>query len=240
MAYARCRSHGATQEGQDSPPDGSESICFLVLSGFLITTLWLDEREQFGTISLRLFWLRRFLRLMSAYIFYIAAITVAIAAAAPDELSVEHGWTPAELVASLWPYTAIVSPNSGIWSRQYLTVHLWSLSLEEQFYFIWPVALALAVALAGLPRWRGERLLSSPQRTLQLMVARLSTICFIREASDFSSAARVRLWLIATLRRLHAWASGRVQQWSHSCAAMVVIFVAAGSRGICRSSKFCR
>lgn len=123
---------------------------FFVLSGFLITTLLLDERGHFGTISLRLFWARRFLRLMPIYLLYVGGITIAIIAGPAANLAVHYGWTPTMLVLSLWTYTLNFLPMGGIWTGQYLTRHLWSLSVEEQFYFVWPVL------LCWLPgRWIG-------------------------------------------------------------------------------------
>jgi peptidoglycan/LPS O-acetylase OafA/YrhL len=123
---------------------------FFVLSGFLITTLLLGERQRFGRIKLRFFWARRFLRLMPIYFLYVAGITIAIIATPAVSLTVHHGWTPKMLVFSMWTYWFNYLPLGGIWTGQYLTGHLWSLSVEEQYYFIWPVLLYL------LPRrWIG-------------------------------------------------------------------------------------
>lgn len=102
---------------------------FFVISGFLITTLLLRELEQQGRISLRAFYARRALRIFPAAFAFIGALALA------DWL----GWIelrPVDLLAAL-TYTVnfLPEPSWGIG-------HLWSLSVEEQFYLLWPFALA--------------------------------------------------------------------------------------------------
>lgn len=116
---------------------------FFVLSGFLITSLLLSERDEFENVNLRLFWGRRFLRLMPIYIIYSIGITLAIHFCSPESLTEHYGWKPWMLVVSMWTYWLNYVPQGGIWTGQYLLRHLWSLSVEEQFYFVWPVALTL-------------------------------------------------------------------------------------------------
>ena len=115
---------------------------FFVLSGFLITTLLLKEYRQTGAIDLPRFWARRALRLMPAYWLYIGAVTFAMLLS-PGTLHDHAGWTPGLYVASLWGYFVNYAPSGGIWDHQFLTVHLWSLAIEEQFYFFWALCCAL-------------------------------------------------------------------------------------------------
>src|SRR5262249_18583510 len=127
---------------------------FFVLSGFLITTLLLREHQRFGRIGLRLFWGRRFLRLMPIYLLYVTGITIAMFAGPASSLTIHEGWTPAMFAGSLWIYLFNLLPQGGIWTGQYLTRHLWSLSVEEQFYFVWPVILCwLLTRWIGLFAW---------------------------------------------------------------------------------------
>jgi peptidoglycan/LPS O-acetylase OafA/YrhL len=119
---------------------------FFVLSGFLITTLLCVEHRRNGTISLPKFWGRRFLRLMPAYFIYVATLTVWMVLR-PKELSSASGWSPGGYIASLWGYCVNYFPKVGIWSHQYLTVHLWSLAVEEQFYFVWPFVAYFALRI---------------------------------------------------------------------------------------------
>lgn len=114
---------------------------FFALSGFLITHLFIREYRRFGYVSLKYFWARRFLRLMPIYWIYLLGIT-ALIFFGYGELTHDGQWTPAEYVASMWLYFVNYVPSGGIWSEQLLTIHLWSLALEEQFYLVWPLLIA--------------------------------------------------------------------------------------------------
>lgn len=116
---------------------------FFAISGFLITTLLLSEFQKSGAISLGNFWARRFLRLMPAYYLYAICITLAIWYW-PGSVVQEHaGWTPAGFTAALWLYAMNYFPMGGIWNGQEVTIHLWSLAVEEQYYLFWPAFLCL-------------------------------------------------------------------------------------------------
>jgi peptidoglycan/LPS O-acetylase OafA/YrhL len=128
---------------------------FFVLSGFLITTLLLEERRKYGTISLRRFYARRALRLLPA----VGALLVVhglVAVVTHADLGLESRTAAAVgLYALNWVEAARGSVAVGL-------AHLWSLSVEEQFYFVWPLflifalsrrrpnRLVLAVAAAGI------------------------------------------------------------------------------------------
>ena len=99
---------------------------FFVLSGYLITTLLLREESRTGTISLRHFYIRRALRLFPALWLYLLAIGALTAG----------GWLPHN------PWHSFVSSFlyvRNLVGRGYETDHLWSLSIEEQFYVLWPL-----------------------------------------------------------------------------------------------------
>lgn len=105
---------------------------FFVLSGFLITTLLLREADaNGGSFSLRKFYQRRVLRILPAYYLLITAVS----------LYYVVGKERADL-AELVPYYYLFLSN-------FLTEHLptldptWSVSVEEQFYMIWPLLLLL-------------------------------------------------------------------------------------------------
>ena len=126
---------------------------FFVLSGFLITSLLVQEYQRTGTIRLANFWGRRFLRLMPTYWLYASFITFAIYGARWGWTQSYNSWTPGAYVASIWFYFTNYVPKGGIWEYQILTVHLWSLSVEEQFYLFWPI-----VCVLFLRRGQFERL----------------------------------------------------------------------------------
>jgi peptidoglycan/LPS O-acetylase OafA/YrhL len=101
---------------------------FFVVSGFIITTLLLRERDRAGRVSLRAFYTRRALRLLPAYYAYLLAVALAW----PEPLT-DRDWV------GVLTYTQNFTPGLGSWPVS----HFWSLSLEEHFYLVWPAAIAL-------------------------------------------------------------------------------------------------
>lgn len=118
---------------------------FFVLSGFLITSLLLEERSKTGRIDLLRFWMRRFLRLAPAYWLYIAGLTMAIVAGV-GWTHEQYGWTSTNLIKSLWLYYYNYTPWA-IWEHQVVAAHLWSLAVEEQFYLVWPLLVTVSFGL---------------------------------------------------------------------------------------------
>jgi peptidoglycan/LPS O-acetylase OafA/YrhL len=104
---------------------------FFVLSGFLITTLLLQEHARRGAISLRGFYARRAYRILPALAALVAAVVALRAADAVrlDGADLLHAAT----------FTMNHHPD-----RHWALGHLWSLSVEEQFYLAWPAVLVLA------------------------------------------------------------------------------------------------
>jgi peptidoglycan/LPS O-acetylase OafA/YrhL len=110
-------------------------MLMFVLSGFLITTILLRERERTGTISLRAFYIRRTLRIWPALYVFIAAIVTADVVSKTLNVS-----TLQTLAAGLFftAYAPAHSATDGWWLG-----HTWTLSVEELFYLIWPLCLLL-------------------------------------------------------------------------------------------------
>ncbi|MEO1056908.1 MAG: acyltransferase family protein [Actinomycetota bacterium] len=123
---------------------------FFTLSGYLITRLLLVERAVKGGVDLRRFWTRRARRLLPAlYALLVATAVYAAWFARPDELEGIRGGGLSALVyvANWW---AIVT-GDGYWdlfTTPSPLEHLWSLSIEEQFYVVWPVAVVLLLGAA--------------------------------------------------------------------------------------------
>ena len=101
---------------------------FFVISGFLITHLLLKELNASGTISLKHFYFRRALRIFPPFYVYMA-VALALTLA---------GWAAGNLRAFLVAGTYTWNYLGG---GSELLEHTWSLSLEEQFYLLWPAAL---------------------------------------------------------------------------------------------------
>jgi peptidoglycan/LPS O-acetylase OafA/YrhL len=104
---------------------------FFTLSGFLITALLLEERRATGRVDLPRFYARRALRLLPALA--VCLVVMAVVLTFRDEARTGV-WLAALYVANLAPALGERLP--------YLS-HTWSLSLEEQFYVVWPVTLLL-------------------------------------------------------------------------------------------------
>lgn len=104
---------------------------FFVLSGFLITTLLLREIDTRGSFSLRNFYLRRIIRIIPVYFFVVTMVGIYYVLVKGQSEYLE-----------LWPYYYLFLSN-------FLTEHIpllsitWSLSVEEQYYMIWPLILLL-------------------------------------------------------------------------------------------------
>ena len=129
---------------------------FFVISGYLITGLLLREEESRGEISLRRFYARRALRIFPAAFTFLAALLLL-------QLT---GWIrirPHDFIASVLYVRNLTGAGHE-------TGHLWSLSLEEQFYLLWPLSFlllrpgrriaAVSGAIAAVCLWRSYLVLS--------------------------------------------------------------------------------
>src|SRR4051812_44258785 len=119
----------ATHSIADLPIGGVGVLLFFVLSGYLITTLLIRERDATGRIALRLFYLRRAIRLYPALIVMLV-VTVALGASVGSAL----------MAAT---YTTNLFNSLGIGNSPY--GHTWSLAIEEQFYLLWPFLLPMVL-----------------------------------------------------------------------------------------------
>jgi len=100
---------------------------FFVISGFLITTLLLREEDARGTIGLRNFYIRRTIRIFPAYYFVLIVYFL---------LQLMH---VISIPKTSW-ITAITYTKYFNWYKDPYTNHFWSLSVEEHFYLLWPLA----------------------------------------------------------------------------------------------------
>lgn len=116
---------------------------FFALSGYLITTLLLDELERHGRVDLRAFWARRLRRLMPAS-WVVLALVLGVWAAAgwlTDALRRDVVWSA--LHAANWQ--RIVDAQAyGVSPEASPLMHFWSLSIEEQCYLLLPLLAAWA------------------------------------------------------------------------------------------------
>ena len=120
---------------------------FFVLSGFLITSLLLDEHRRTARIDLTGFWIRRAKRLLPAMVLMTVAVvsarelfgSEAVAALRTEAVSAFFWMANWVFVAADTDYFSQGAPPSPL-------QHTWSLAVEEQYYVLWPL-LVLAAAL---------------------------------------------------------------------------------------------
>ena len=149
-----------THAGVSVLPGGFVGVdVFFVVSGFLITGLLLKEARERGSVSLLEFYVRRARRILPA-----AALTLVVTDVAAffllnfvrAEDAVADSLHAAAFAANFRfadrgvDYFAQSEPPSPI-------LHYWSLSVEEQFYFVWPLLLSLALFGVALGRRRRRR-----------------------------------------------------------------------------------
>ena len=110
---------------------------FFVLSGFLITRILLADRKHSLSAYLKKFYWRRSLRIFPLYYAYLLVLSLAfVFVEFPPELGEKAPW--------LYTYTYNYTRLSPEWTHSIFFTHLWSLSVEEQFYLVWPLFLFLA------------------------------------------------------------------------------------------------
>ncbi len=135
--------------GIDWLPGGFLGVdMFFVISGFLITTLLLEEFSRTGRIDVRRFYCRRIRRLFPALVAVLAGTIVLASTIARDSAhTVSRDAIAALFYVNNW--WAIFKEQSyfDIIGRGNPLGHLWSLAIEEQFYLVWPALLVCGVWL---------------------------------------------------------------------------------------------
>jgi peptidoglycan/LPS O-acetylase OafA/YrhL len=139
----------------DALPAGFLGVdLFMVLSGFLITGLLLDERSRTGAVRLGSFWLRRFRRLVPALLALLAVVAIWVQVVGPATLkpTVRGQGLASLLYVGNWKLVSDSTSYASLSDPPSPLLHLWSLAIEEQFYVIWPLVVVGVLALA-----RGRR-----------------------------------------------------------------------------------
>ncbi|WP_330629553.1 acyltransferase [Thioclava sp. FTW29] len=167
-------------------PGGFGVTVFFFISGFLITSLLCREYDRYGSISLRVFYLRRVLRLMPPLACAMGlAIVLVLAGALVAKIDIP---TLLSQIFFLSNYYQIYGNSQSIPGLGVL----WSLAVEEHFYMLWPFIFilfarniigfrSLTLALIGFLVWRGIRfyvLGSSENALYYLSDARLDSLLY--------------------------------------------------------------
>src|SRR5581483_11845566 len=109
---------------------------FFVLSGFLITTLLLRERESYGNLSLKGFYTRRAFRILPVYFIVLAGYLVLI--------PLLRDWTRWKEMKLALPYLLTFTQEFRPAAAGNIYNQTWSLGFEEKFYLIWPLLVLIA------------------------------------------------------------------------------------------------
>ena len=136
---------------------------FFVLSGWLITRLLLIETSTTGGVDLMAFWGRRMRRLLPA----VLALLVVVSGyawlwgntASRVDTSDVGPW--AQWYVANWHAIGDAGDYWALFSEPSMFDHLWSLAIEEQFYVVWPVAIALLWQRSRRPERTGWILMTS-------------------------------------------------------------------------------
>ena len=193
---------------------------FFVLSGFLITSLLLAEFGVAERIDLGAFWLRRARRLLPAAFLVIAVSLVAAAVLVPDDAARTRDDALASLVyLNNWGQILADHSYFATFQRPSLLQHLWSLSVEEQFYLLWPLALGACLTRLGR-RWTVR---------LTLAVAVLSTLAMAFLYTPGEDASRAYFGtdthasgLLVGALLAFAWPLGRFRATPRPGAAVLI------------------
>jgi peptidoglycan/LPS O-acetylase OafA/YrhL len=173
---------------------------FFALSAYLITSLLLRERSASGVLDVRGFYLRRILRIWPLYLAFVAFATAFAMLVPGQHLPLKYviGYS---LLAGNWIYVFYGLPAS-------FAVPLWTVSIEEQFYLAWPLALrkasirTIAIVAVGI-----------------LLVANAWRVCLAMSAApveriEYSTFTRLDPIAFGILIALFGYKLPRLSRWS--------------------------
>ena len=135
---------------------------FFVVSGFLITSLLIEEHESTRRIDLKQFWIRRARRLLPALFVMLSATAIYVAFFAKDSApDFRRDVLPSlGYFSNWWQIYAVDTPYFAASSLPVLR-HLWSLAVEEQWYLIWPLLFTVVFGAKWMrPRISGALLIT--------------------------------------------------------------------------------
>ena len=178
---------------------------FFVLSGFLITSLLLDELDYTGRIDVTGFWRRRAKRLLPALVVMVLAVAIASRMFPSDSVArLRDDAVAAFAWVANWSFVAQKTDYFTQGGMPSPLQHTWSLGVEEQYYFIWPLLLIAVAALLAAVARRRRRLVM--QNTVHRAVFALAAAGAIA-----SAAASVALVSDSTLDRVYFGTDTRAQ-----------------------------
>ena len=216
----------AYHAGIDLLPGGFLGVSsFFTLSGFLITTLLLQEQRRAGRIDLMAFWGRRMRRLLPALLVVVAVVGVTTPLWGDPSQIARLG---ADGVASIfyvanWWFIAQGDSYGALFQSPSPLRHVWSLAVEEQFYFLFP---PVFVALLAVAR---RRFLLPAVALATVLAAMLPAVLYDAGRSIdrlyFGTDTRLAELMVGVL--LATWWSGSGAKTPRSSTGLTVAGVAA-------------
>lgn len=189
---------------------------FFIISGFLITGILLNEVKRRGSINLLRFYFKRTFRIFPAYYLFLGAVAAATAAGLIQ-------LKPGDMAHAL-SYTSNYNAD-----RAWHVGHTWSLSVEEQFYLLWPAMLlllglrravwALLAMVLVIPFWR-VALLALPPNAFGLGVFQAG----VGHTYD-STADIIAIGCLLAILRTQLWETPFYRKLVESRVAMTIAFV---------------
>ena len=207
---------------------------FFIISGFLITTLLLRDIDRFGRIKLKVFYVRRAIRIFPAVYLYIAIIWLLYLLGFFD-LTYKLG--SQQYASSAIPslmYAISFTQNYNHDYNWYFN-HLWSLAVEEQFYLLWPFALFALGVSRGLKILVAVVCLAPPVRFVMSMQGPVYEIALTREFQAVADALAMGCILAILHNRLDA--NRRYQTWLKFGGVPFAVLMIAIGYGLAFKSK---
>lgn len=201
---------------------------FFVISGYLITGQLVRLREQ-GSLRLGAFWAARARRLLPAALLVLLASTALTLLFAPPALVTQYlrSIIGSTLYVENWLLAADAVDYLGADNAPPIAQHYWSLSVEEQFYILWPLLIIAATAGVVAKRF-GRRALVATLCIVTVASLVVSIVSTFAAPAFAYFATPVRIWefgfgaLIAVLPAIRLPDTVRSVAWIGGWAALIV------------------
>ncbi len=176
---------------------------FFVISGFLITGILLREARQSSRISLLSFYARRAKRILPAALIVLAVTTLLTITILPRSRWDDFGIQLLGSVFSVvnWVFAGTATDYLRSSDAPSPLQHYWTLSVEEQFYLVWPLLLVVAIVLARKRRSHRRQFVSEGRlQKYALAAALLITIPSLAYSVFYTTANPGAAYFVTTTR----------------------------------------